>query len=82
MPLGQGLGFRWEELDFCILYLTPAIHPVDRVDAVRHEGGIVCRVNDNLGCLEVVGATALAATGLGLFTFWLSHDSLKFLKVG
>ena len=80
MPLGKGLGFRWEELDFCILYLTPAIHPVDRVDAVRDEGGIVSRVDDDLGCLEVVGTTALAATCLGLFSFWLSHDSLKIFE--
>jgi hypothetical protein len=83
MTFGKGLGFIWgeEELGFCLLYLTPAIHPVDRVDAVRDEGGIVSRVDDDLGCLEVVGTTALAATGFGLFAFWLSHDSLRFLKV-
>jgi hypothetical protein len=75
------LAFSGKILDFCILYLAPTIHPVDRVDAVRDEGGIVCRVNDNLGCLKVVGTTPLAATGLGLFTFGLSHDSLKFLKL-
>ena len=60
-----------------VQHLTPTVHPVGGIDAVRHKGRPVGRIFRELGRLETVRPAALGAALLGLFAFGIGHDSAE-----